>query len=277
MLRSVDDLERFAIQARDGEVGQLRDLFFDDASWAIHYLVVETGAWLPSQKVLVSPAAVGRMAVGQRILPVARTLEQVRNGPAASTQPPVQRQRRIGFTGFRGYPYKSVGPGSWSDAADRGPAMTGSAVSVALPLGAHRDRHAQDRRAAPRKERRNDLHLRSCNAVRNCAVRANDGEIGSVQGMLVDEEEWVVRYFVVKAGSWWPGHQVLIAPPWIRTIDWSDSSIRVDLTRQQVRESPAYHPEKALNRQSESSLFAHYGRKSYWAEEPAAPPSLAAD
>lgn len=275
MLHSVEDLQHYAIRASDGEIGHLRDVFFDEASWAIRYLVVETGAWLPRRRVLVSPTAVGQLTLGQNILPVALTLEQVRNGPTTYTGQLVPRQGRIGFRGFPGYPYKTAGPGSWTDDTDRRPATNASAFFIARAPSLHHNRQGGNVRGAPGKERRGNLQLHSCNAVLNGTVRAHDGEIGSVQGMLVDEEKWLVRYFIVKAGAWWPGHELLFAPPWIQIVDWSDSSILVDLTRKQVQESPAYDPEKAFSRQNESSLYAHYGRRSYWADEARSAPLLA--
>jgi uncharacterized protein YrrD len=49
MLRSMKDLEQFAIGATDGEIGQVKDLCFDDDAWVVRYLVVETGSWFDSR------------------------------------------------------------------------------------------------------------------------------------------------------------------------------------------------------------------------------------
>jgi len=43
MLRNVTRLKGFEIRARDGEVGTLDQLYFDDENWAIRYLVVNSG------------------------------------------------------------------------------------------------------------------------------------------------------------------------------------------------------------------------------------------
>src|ERR1051325_2075889 len=47
-----------AIDAQDGKIGSVYDLYFDDQSWSIRYLVVDTGKWLPGRKVLVVPEAI---------------------------------------------------------------------------------------------------------------------------------------------------------------------------------------------------------------------------
>jgi len=59
MLRSMNDLEDCAIRATDGIVGHVKDFYFDDKAWVIRYLVVDTGPWLLSRKVLISPIAIG--------------------------------------------------------------------------------------------------------------------------------------------------------------------------------------------------------------------------
>ncbi len=59
MLRSVEDLEGCAVGATDGEIGRVQDFYFDDLAWVARCLVVDTGAWLSSRKVLISPMAIG--------------------------------------------------------------------------------------------------------------------------------------------------------------------------------------------------------------------------
>lgn len=56
MLRSMNDLEDYAIRATDGIIGQVKDFYFDDEALVIHYLVVDTGTWLSSRKVLTRSA-----------------------------------------------------------------------------------------------------------------------------------------------------------------------------------------------------------------------------
>jgi len=43
------------LAASDGEIGQVKDFYFDDQNWVMRYLVVDTGSWLSGRKVLISP------------------------------------------------------------------------------------------------------------------------------------------------------------------------------------------------------------------------------
>jgi hypothetical protein len=48
---------------------------------------------------------------------------------------------------------------------------------------------------------------------------------------LVDDETWAISYLIVDTSNWWLGHQVLVAPQWIREVNWSRSHVSVELTR----------------------------------------------
>ena len=80
MLRTASELKGIGIAARDGDIGSVTDLYFDDVTWTIRYLVVDTGTWLPGRQVLVSPMAVTGEASADRI-PVALTRQQVEQSP----------------------------------------------------------------------------------------------------------------------------------------------------------------------------------------------------
>jgi uncharacterized protein YrrD len=58
MLKNSGILKGFAIHATDGELGAVSDLYFDDDSWTIRYLTVDTGGWLGGRRVLISPISV---------------------------------------------------------------------------------------------------------------------------------------------------------------------------------------------------------------------------
>ena len=94
MLQSLNTLIGSAIHARDGEMGTAADYLFDDETWTVRYIVVETGTWLASRRVLVSPAAVGQPEWAKRIIPVLLTKDQVQNSPTVDTNLQFQGSRK---------------------------------------------------------------------------------------------------------------------------------------------------------------------------------------
>ena len=78
--------------------------FFDDKTWAIRYLVVDTGTWLPDRQVLISPIALGQPDWEGQFFPVKLTTEQVRNSPDIDTDKPVSRQQETRLHTYYDWP-----------------------------------------------------------------------------------------------------------------------------------------------------------------------------
>jgi hypothetical protein len=57
---------------------------------------------------------------------------------------------------------------------------------------------------------------------------------------------------------------VLIAPWMIQRVDWGDRSVHVELSREQVENSPPYDPDAPVNREYEEVFYDYYGRPVYW-------------
>jgi hypothetical protein len=237
MLRSMNDLEGYAIRAIDGTIGHVKDFYFDDQAWVIRYLVVDTGTWLSSRKVLISPIAIGRPDWAEQVLPVSITKEQVKNSPDVDTDKPVSRQHEIDYFGYYGYPFYWGGAGIWGGGLYPDMMMPDYVGFESTPQG--EDQEGEGAHAA--QHQHDDPHLRSCKAVMDYHIEATDGDIGHVQGMLVDEETWAIQYLIVNTSNWWLGHQVLIAPQWIKDVSWSDATVSLNLTRQAVKEAPLYN------------------------------------
>jgi hypothetical protein len=232
------DLQDYAIHATDGNIGHVKDFFFDDAAWVIRYLVVDTGTWLSSRKVLISPVAIGTPDWAKKVLPVSITREQVKNSPDIDTERPVSRQHEMGYLSYYGYQHYWGGDGLWG--AVSYPSMMGLGYSdaTAKPQEQPDDVKAIARAEAAR-HRDEDPHLRSCKEVIGYHIQAIDGEIGHVQGMLVDDETWAIRYLVVNTSNWWLGHLVLVAPQSIKQVSWSNTAGTLDLTREQIQQHHA--------------------------------------
>lgn len=267
MLRSMHDLEGYAIRATDGVIGHVRDFYFDDQAWVIRYLVVDTGSWLSSRNVLISPISIGQPDWAGKVLPVAITREQVKNSPDIDTDKPVSRQHEVRYFKYYGYAAYWGGPGIWGGGMLPGMIATeyGDVAAAPFAVGPKAAEAAEaNARAIEAQHQNDDPHLRSCKAVVDYHIKATDGEIGHVQGLLVEEETWAVRYLVADTSNWWLGHQVLVAPQWIKNMDWSEETIAVNLNRQAVKDSPPYDPAAQLDRTQETGIHEHYGRAGYW-------------
>jgi len=272
MLRSVKDLDDYVVGATDGIIGHVKDFYFDDKAWVIRYLVVNAGTWLSSRKVLISPISIARPDWTEKILPVRITKEQVKNSPNIDTEKPVLRQHEAQLHEHYGYPFYWDGAGPWGGEPWGGGVYASRLVPAYAIFGStpHAEPSEADKayaRAEGVRHQDDDPHLRSCKTVMRYHVHASDGDIGHVYGLLVDDETWAIRYFVVATSHWWAGHHVLITPKWIKDISWSDSAVSVNPTQQAVKDAPLYDLDAQLTSEREVGIYDHYEHLGYWVTE----------
>ena len=257
MLRSIKDLSGFAIGATDGDIGTVKECFFDDLTYTVRYVVVETGGWLSERKVLLSPSAFRAMDWEHKRVTAALTKAQVEKSPDIDTHKPVSRQHETEFYGYYGYTPYWEGSYLWGaypyPAIDLTPALSAADLE-------------RERRWNWEAKSRDNPHLRSSRAVTGHYIQATDGEIGHVADFLVDDQSWAIRYLIVDTTNWWAGKKVLVAPAWIEKVDWDHSKVHVTLTCEQIKNSPEYDPTKPIDRPYETKLYGHYGLPRYWGE-----------
>ena len=68
-----------------------------------------------------------------------------------------------------------------------------------------------------------EAHLQVATAAIGYAMRTEDGTIGHVQDLLVDDKAWAIRYLLVDPTKRWAGKRVLVAPEWLTPVRWDES------------------------------------------------------
>lgn len=242
-LFKLEDLTGFRLQALDGELGELKQVYFDDQLWSVCYLVVHTGSWLLGRKVLISPQSVTEVDPDNARLSVNLTQDKVKNSPPAESEKPVSRYYEEEL--FRYYQWERY----WiTDALTGIPASPLREQMPRIPNAGHPEHP----------------HLRSSDEVRGYRIHAIDGDIGHVEDFLVEEPHWSIAYLEIDTLNWLPGKHVLIAPAWIRQIDWEEPrrGVTVELAREAIRTAPAYDAAKAISRDYQVTLSQHYAKRS---------------
>ncbi len=77
-----------SIEANDGSIGSIHDVFFDDRDWQVRYFSVDTDNRLPGRRVLIAARALHRPWKDCGGLPVDLTRKQVKVGPGINTSKP---------------------------------------------------------------------------------------------------------------------------------------------------------------------------------------------
>ncbi len=106
--------------------------------------------------------------------------------------------------------------------------------------------------------------LQSFKKILNSSLHATDGKIGHLDDLLFDDVEWTIRYIVVRTGGILNRERVLISPLGVAHIDWSNQSVKLNLTRQQIEDSPNVDTDLPVFRQMEKRYFDFYNWPYYW-------------
>jgi sporulation protein YlmC with PRC-barrel domain len=229
MLWNASALQGYGIAASDGEIGTVSDLLFADAGWTIHWLVVDTGDWLPGRKFLLPVSSLGQPDAERRHCPVRLSRAQIEASPEFDAEQPVRRPLEASIFGHYAL------PPYWLDGVEP-----------------HHDTPPADTTTLPRQ-------LLSLATLMGNSVEAVDGDIGHVEDVLIDTEYWDIRYITVHTSGWWPGEKVLLSPLSISGIDRMRHVLHFSVTRAQLRDSPPYRPAATVDGAYDESFRTFYG------------------
>lgn len=235
-------LVRYEIHAQDGILGKLDQLFFDDQSWTIRYLVVNTAGWLSKRDVLLSPMAVTLINDTTRQIQVNLSKKQIENCPPSDQHMPYSRKKEKEYSEYFKWPSAWGRPTDWWEVEGYDSLLPG-------PAGAD----------VPATH-----DLRTTREVEGYRIHALDGEFGKVEDFLLDDHGWIIRYFMIDTHRHCFGKRVLVGPRWVKSIDWGERQINVDLRKDRIQDAPSFDPNGVLDRAYEERLHQHYGQRPYW-------------
>ncbi len=202
------------IHGQEGEIGFVDDLYFDDQTWSVRYLVVDTGKWLPGRKVLVAPEAIVKPWHHQPAIAAKLTTDQIRSSPELDTAVPISRlDEEVMHRHYQWTPY-------WD--------------SQITPTARQE--------AGTTAESGVDGGLRSANELAGDLVEAGDGEVGHVQDLLLDDDLSTILFLVVEVKGLFFGKKVLTGPSLISRVDWASSTVYLNANRQAIKKGQEYNP-----------------------------------
>ncbi|MFT4803598.1 MAG: hypothetical protein ACJAZM_000569 [Cyclobacteriaceae bacterium] len=235
MKRSIKSLIGFTLSATDGEIGKVREFYFDEYTWTIRYLVVGNVTWLSDRVVLISTEALLSVDWANKKFLVDLNKDQIENSPDINTNEPVSRQEEIKLNSY--YAWAAYwGPGYYGT----GPTTDLKQEILEQSVGAENNQ------------------LRSTYKVSGYSVTASNGKIGDVEGFMMDDVNWKINFMLIDIGQWLPGKKVLLSPDLIKKIDWKTASVIVNTTVAHVKQSPGYDPDQELNEAYSLALHNYY-------------------
>jgi sporulation protein YlmC with PRC-barrel domain len=214
------------IDALDGPIGSVDDVYFDEQSWKTRYLVIDTGKWLPGRKVLVVPEAIGEPWHDLRAIPLKLSREQIESSPEIDTAKPISRVAEdLLHRHYQWIPY-------WDLTTVPFPPAPPSQVS------SQETRHEAEVEAEAITQER----LCSANEIGGYNVHATDGDVGRVDDLLLDDDCSRVLFLAIETKGWLFGKTVLVGPSLVQRVDWANSTVYVSTTRAALKSAQEYNP-----------------------------------
>lgn len=241
MATKFSTLKGQGIQAADGEIGKAKDLLFDDRTWRVRYVVVDTGDWLIGRKVLVSPSSFSLLPHEEDgPLKTELTKAQIEDCPPLDSNKPVSRQYESRLHKYYGlapywrlagtiaYPYPDAPFSRF------GGSYTLSHADWSIHEASRRDGF--------------DGHLRSLNEVTGYKIGTKDDEeFGEVADAIIEGQDWLVIDLILNSHKWLPGGKEFVCSPmFVNKIDEFSKILYLEQTKQILLDSPNFD-------------FDHYG------------------
>jgi hypothetical protein len=230
MLAGTRDLIEYRLTTRDGELGRLSDLSFDDSTWQIRHLVVDTEGLLP-HRILLHPLTVRRHDPNQRLIELMVSRRQLELSPSIDAdQPLTHKQAELYYRHF-GWPayWPALGRGFLRH-------LQVHPAETAVPSDATPEQPVADY----------DPHLRSARRLLGFQVQARDDGAGRIDDVLIDDAAWTLVNMVVDTRGIWLARQVLVSPEWTERIDWARRLLQLDLDLESLSRRPFRRPGSLL-------------------------------
>ncbi len=225
MLQSVRELYGEKIGALDGDLGHIKDFYFDEKDWAIRYLVVDADSWLPGRHVLISRHALKSLNQSGGALRLNLTRKQIEDSPLIELHKPLSRQSEEDYCRYYGWPCHWQGEGS--------PGKNGFLISELaakplpnMPVAANGSRATDD-----------DLHMRATRAADSSGRDRIDWKISDACDYMIDPQSWAIRQVVIKTGRRLSCQEIGIPTDKVEQIAWDKSTMLVSLMKAAIEPS----------------------------------------
>jgi sporulation protein YlmC with PRC-barrel domain len=248
MLYEAKTLKGYKLCSRDGEIGKVKDLYFDDHQWNIRYLVVDTGNWLIGKQVLISPNALTAVDKTERCITVNLTKKQIEDSPSLESDKPVSKRFEKEYFEYYGWPIYYGDSYHWEDSP--------------VFMVPHEDESDLDK-----EKESHDPQLRSTGDARGFGIVTTSGDFGKIVDYIVDDQAWAIRYLVVDTQDKWFGKRTLVALEWIEKVNWGKRKVYVNLACETFKRTPDYTGEAMLSRDYENVLYKNCQLPGYWDKE----------
>lgn len=210
MLAHLNSIQKYKIETPDGNVGNIHELLFDDQSWNIRYVVINTGNFVVPNLVLVQPEAFVSCNTFECKFVVNLTKEEILNSPSIET---------VKKTNY-------YWPNYWA----------GTHLTYGwTPFNAYA------------KKFYTEPNLNSTRELFDYKIKALDGKISFINNFIIDMKSWNIRNLIIDAGiPFLPGKKISIETDIVKNINAQQKVILLNINAHEMKNNPVYRGSKKL-------------------------------
>ena len=194
MFTGLTTLVKIPLVTTDGEEHQVCSPLFDDRSWTICFMVVDTGSWFSRRQVVIPTSAIDEPDWTKKVIAANLTHQELVRCADANSVKPVSQQQQLALKKYFGWP-------------DSEPRWYVPAALV--PTQREFPVQAND-----------DPHLRNTLDLLGYEVWSTDRRVGILSDFIMEPNSWHIKYLSVKVGDWVYHEERFVPTLTVQSISW---------------------------------------------------------
>lgn len=232
-------LHTYNIDATDGEMGRIKDLYIDDHNWKIRYAIVDTRKWLPERKVLIPPSAFIEVNEENETLEVEYDKEMIKQSPPVPEESDLtidKENQLIKYFGWTRY---------WPEDVLISGEQRAIGVFNQKSERIYQEPEDFEREQLIANHRDNNHKLRSHEEILYARVHGRDGKLGRLEDFVYNTD-WDLKYIVI--GSPNPAEDEFYYYPVekVASVDWYEGDLYLDETIVGLYNQKSFHNKREI-------------------------------
>ncbi|MCF3942003.1 PRC-barrel domain-containing protein [Oceanobacillus alkalisoli] len=228
-------LQTYNIDATDGEMGKIKDIYIDDNDWKIRYAIVDTRKWLPERKVLLPPSIFIGVNPENESMEVEYDKSTIKNSPPVPEGTDLTRDKENQLFKYFGWTRY------WSDdvilSGEKRP--LGRVGSNEEEWYERMEDPLYDADEGELRRHHRDNNLRSHEEIMNSRAHGKNGKLGKVVDFIYDDD-WKVKYIVLTSNNVMTNDYYPYPIERITSVDWFEGDVYLDETVEQFANKTNY-------------------------------------
>ncbi|QIA08979.1 PRC-barrel domain-containing protein [Draconibacterium halophilum] len=243
MKRSLKELNKYSVQVIDGEKGKVKNFLFDEDTWIIRYLDIDMGNFFVEKRVLIPREQLDTPEWEDQNFPIKLTMKRIDASPDLEHDLPVSRRYEQDLA--QNYDVVPYWPTDMALYPNRESIFTSNKI-IRIPKNMN-------------KEKNVDTSLRSFSEVHGYSIKSTDDNFGHLSDIIIDDLDWQIVYVVLDTKNIVPWSKQIILPiEFVEEINFQNQEIRIDLTKEVIKNAPEYDSSKVVDAGVENALYEFY-------------------